>query len=67
MSVYVSQIQVCPSSSVSRHSFLELVQIWYNRHKERTQLRYLDDRLLSDVGLSRDQVKTEISKPFWAA
>ena len=67
MSVYVSQIQVYPSSSVSRYSLLEMVKIWYNRHKERTQLRRLDDRLLSDVGLSRDQVKAEISKPFWAA
>jgi uncharacterized protein YjiS (DUF1127 family) len=67
MSVYVSQIQVCPSTSVSRHSLFEMVKIWHNRHKERTHLGYLDARLLSDVGLSRDQVSTEVSKPFWAA
>jgi len=67
MSVYVSQLQICPSSRVSRHSFFEMAQIWYHRHKERAQLSYLDDRLLKDVGLSRDQVSAEVSKPFWAA
>ena len=67
MSVYVSQLQICPSSSVPRYSIFDMAKIWHSRHKERTQLGYLDDRLLRDVGLSRDQVKTEVSKPFWAA
>lgn len=36
------------------------------RHRQRRQLLKLDERQLMDLGLSREQVLKEASKPFWA-
>jgi len=41
------------------------LSIWLERSKQRNALAKLDDRLLDDIGLNRDQVEHEISKPFW--
>jgi uncharacterized protein YjiS (DUF1127 family) len=38
---------------------------WYQRSRQRTALGALDDRLLDDVGLDRDDVEREVRKPFW--
>lgn len=38
---------------------------WQRRDEERQHLADLDDRLLSDIGLTRGQVQAEICKPFW--
>ena len=38
---------------------------WQQRENERQHLRDLDDRLLSDMGLSRADVDKEVAKPFW--
>ena len=38
---------------------------WYQRSRQRTALGALDDRLLDDVGLDRDDVAREVGKPFW--
>ncbi|UYG03870.1 DUF1127 domain-containing protein [Halomonas sp. LR3S48] len=35
------------------------------RHRSRRDLRDLDDHLLADIGLDRDTVEREVSKPFW--
>ncbi len=67
MSVYISQLQVCPSCFTPRRSLLELVRSMYQRHVERTHLSYLDDRLLDDVGISHSEANAEIAKPFWKA
>lgn len=45
---------------------LALLAIWYQRHRQRLQLRQLDDHLLADIGLSREQAVAEARKPFWA-
>lgn len=48
-----------------------LVQLsrWFRdrqqRHRTRCDLRHLDDHLLADIGLDRDTVLREVSKPFW--
>lgn len=36
-----------------------------DRFRQRRHLRDLDDRLLEDVGLSREDVRRETSKPLW--
>jgi uncharacterized protein YjiS (DUF1127 family) len=41
------------------------LRIWRDRVRQREALKALDDRLLDDVGLSREQARREISKPFW--
>ncbi|QOR37115.1 DUF1127 domain-containing protein [Billgrantia diversa] len=42
-----------------------LIREQQQRHRTRCDLRHLDDRLLADIGLDRDTVKREVSKPFW--
>ncbi|KZY68922.1 hypothetical protein A3742_08855 [Oleiphilus sp. HI0071] len=38
---------------------------WRVRHKTRAHLARLDDRMLSDIGLSRYDANKEAEKPFW--
>jgi uncharacterized protein YjiS (DUF1127 family) len=38
---------------------------WLDQSRQRRHLSELDDRLLSDIGLSRAEVEREISRPFW--
>jgi uncharacterized protein YjiS (DUF1127 family) len=42
---------------------------WYARcsarSRERQALMQLDDRDLKDMGMTREQAKTEAAKPFW--
>ena len=47
---------------------LDAARIWMARRRQRKALQELvehDDRLLRDVGLSRDEVRREAAKPFW--
>ncbi len=37
------------------------------RRQGRQELAELDDRLLRDVGISREQALREAAKPFWRA
>lgn len=50
-------------------SFREKLNVWHQRYKSRKQLAdlstQLDDRLLSDIGLSRIDAMQEYTKPFW--
>ncbi len=39
--------------------------VWAERSRQRRALRGLDDRLLDDIGLTREQALREASKPFW--
>ena len=39
---------------------------WQDRLRQRQALLELDDRLLSDMGISRSDVEYEVSKPFWS-
>ncbi len=45
--------------------FDEAVGRWQARANDRRMLGRLDDRLLSDIGLSRYDVEGELKKPFW--
>lgn len=44
---------------------LDLLLEWQERARQRHDLRALDDRMLSDIGLTRADVEGECSKPFW--
>lgn len=44
-----------------------LTALWAARRRQRRELRELDDRLLRDIGLTREQVLREAAKPFWRA
>ncbi len=38
---------------------------WSSREAQRRHLLELDERLLRDVGLSREDAEAEAAKPFW--
>lgn len=38
---------------------------WYDRYLQRRALAELDDRMLADIGITRQDVEREIRKPFW--
>lgn len=40
---------------------------WQRRTDMRYRLQRLDDRMLDDMGLTREQVAFEAGKPFWKA
>jgi uncharacterized protein YjiS (DUF1127 family) len=51
--------------SLSKEKIVKTVKIWIQRSRQRKQLVRLDKHLLDDIGLTEEQVKNEISKPFW--
>ena len=55
--IRISALSVC----------LDTVATWMARADQRRALRYLaeEGRLLSDVGLTRQQALQEAGKPFW--
>jgi uncharacterized protein YjiS (DUF1127 family) len=44
---------------------VRIVLFWMERSRQRRALAELDDRLLSDIGLTRDQARHECANPFW--
>ena len=44
---------------------VETLARWRERATQRRQLMELDERLLSDIGLSRADAVSEAEKPFW--
>ena len=46
-------------------SLFDALLIWQERAAQRSRLQGLEDHLLRDVGLTRDQVVREADKPFW--
>lgn len=40
---------------------------WQRRAEMRQRMLRLDDRMLDDIGVTREQVETEAGKPFWKA
>jgi uncharacterized protein YjiS (DUF1127 family) len=42
-----------------------LVATWHSRQRQRQALAQLDDRLLADIGLTREAQMVECSKLFW--
>ena len=43
----------------------DLMALWCERARQRRALAQLDDRLLHDIGLTRNQAAGEAGKPFW--
>lgn len=41
------------------------INLWLVRSHERHILMNLDDRMLEDIGITRDNVMKEYDKPFW--
>ncbi len=41
------------------------LKIWHQRTIQRRQLAQLQDHILEDIGISKEQALAEASKPFW--
>ena len=44
-----------------------IVALWRLRANQRAELERLSDRDLRDMGLSRNEARFEMNKPFWRA
>jgi uncharacterized protein YjiS (DUF1127 family) len=49
----------------SPFGWFPLVQQMHDRWRQRQALLDLDDKLLRDIGITRDQAEREARKPFW--
>ena len=54
-----------PTASRQGPSLRKRIAAWYRVSKDRRRLLALDDRLLADMGLTREQAAWEASRPFW--
>ncbi len=45
----------------------QVYNLWRDRARQRRRLLELDDRLLSDIGVTRSDALREADKPFWEA
>lgn len=59
--------QVAPAIADAAISHFKTMCEWQQRAEMRQRMARLDDRMLDDIGLSREQVESEASKPFWKA
>jgi uncharacterized protein YjiS (DUF1127 family) len=41
------------------------IALWTDRARQRRILAAMDDRLLSDIGITRIEAEREVRKPFW--
>jgi uncharacterized protein YjiS (DUF1127 family) len=46
---------------------VSLLLAWLERSRQRRALSELDDRLLRDIGLTRDEARREAMRSFWRA
>ncbi len=51
--------------SDAAQSVVATLRAWRQRLRERDQLARLNDRMLSDIGLTRADAEYLASKPFW--
>ena len=52
-------------AGISLASIIDQVAQWWEVAAERRRLAAMDDRMLSDIGLTRADVWRETNRPFW--
>ena len=73
MSEIVSNLSHRASVRQGNRSFLQdglinlfdLMLNWVDRHRTRGHLYQMPDYMLRDIGISRSEVESEFTKPFW--
>ena len=63
-SLQISLNSQAPSNTNIKY-FLRFVQLAYQVHKERKQLKKMDPALLSDIGITQDQINHEVKKDMF--
>lgn len=59
---------VAPKSVTFRQGLqaaIDLIFVWQERHRQRSELARMDQRMLRDLGLSAQDISVEADKPFW--
>jgi uncharacterized protein YjiS (DUF1127 family) len=60
------KMNVARSANVpSLFGWAHMLERMHDRWRQRQALLALDDRLLRDVGITREQAEREARKPFW--
>ncbi|MCF6191135.1 MAG: DUF1127 domain-containing protein [Cocleimonas sp.] len=49
----------------STGQIIKQAKFWASRSHQRKQLALLDEQMLADIGITAEQAKLEIAKPFW--
>ena len=44
---------------------IDTLKVWQQRETSRKTMAYMDDRLLRNMGISREDAARESEKPFW--
>ena len=58
------RVLMLSTGELLRRAFMA-VGTWLARSQQRHALRMLDDHLLKDIGITREQARIESTKPFW--
>lgn len=51
--------------TLSLRQSADYIRLWRHRRKSRRALLWLDERLLRDIGVDRQDAMEEARKPFW--
>lgn len=72
MKSHAEFVQPCVRSTTAHYSFSQSLRAawqqlgrWHALYRQRQQLAALSDEMLKDIGLSRADIETEITRPFW--
>lgn len=61
---YLSGRPLTPFSAAALKLVVAIVR-WEHLRRSRNHLKYLDDHLLDDIGVTRGQASREADRPFW--
>ena len=48
-----------------KYGILGRLMMFIEVTRERRELAHMDDKLLRDIGLTRDEARHEVDRPFW--
>ena len=54
-----------PANASAAVRFVDSLGEWLRRARSRRMLAQMDDRMLHDIGITRDAALSEHEKPFW--
>jgi len=63
---FSQRLPICEApQGFSVRQIIKKAKFWASLSRQRKQLARLDARMLADIGITAEQAKLEIAKPFW--